>query len=470
MTEQRTDGLSYGHLGEAFYDTNNGQWLFSHQFEEGQIVQLRTSSTAQLTSCAGLHLRPIGFSATSIPSSELFPEGQQEHVSGQALHQRAKSVVAKYPELVPGLATLESFAHTSQHITSLTSIHDPLISDQLVFGRAVDLDSQNSGARTIPIIAVAAGKAGDAVRLVRVELARHGWRRHEEVSLAVPEIARGEEGWWVGNSGPIQQIRCAELAGESSTWMAIRLLHSTVILHPLYHRAPVAASSAEGVSTDGRFPPSRLDANPVLSLPIGQTGGVPHADVNFNPWYQRQIAVVDQHGTWSIWDLEGQERKRVTYELNAGKVGHIYDGYEMGNSHQNNADGWGAICVAGNVNTLVVCNRRHMAVFDVSGKPNRLGAPDLGLSRNSDWILDLRRSSRNRSHIFVLTSSRITWLHVTGACEYHGIDSPKTGATNLLSWCHFRDGEDTGLRLHVIERGGGTICCYMRSRAAQLNT
>lgn len=380
------------------------------------------------------------------------------------MHQQAKSVAKRYPEVVPGLASLEAFAHASQYITSIVSVHDPLISDQLAFGKAVDLNARKSRAKNVPIIAVVAGEAGNAVRIARINLAQYCWKPDEDLRLAVPEIFPGEDAWWAGDGGPVQQIRFAEDAGEGSTWMVLRLLQSTVILRPQYHRSPIQAYVPEGGSKSHRVSTSRLDANPVLSLPIEKTGGVTHADIDINPWYHHQIAIVDQHGAWSLWVIERQDPKRGTYNINVWKAGHMYDDDESEEPHQNDGDGWGAICFAGNPSTLVICNRRNMAVFDVSGKPVRLGAPDIGLSRPSNWILDLRRSSLNRNHLFILTSSQIIWLHVSGAGEDSSIDTVHTGATVLMSWNHFRNDDDIGLRLQVQEHNAGTVYSYTMLR------
>ncbi|KAI9928509.1 hypothetical protein MW887_001723 [Aspergillus wentii] len=33
------------------------------------------------------------------------------------------------------------------------------------------------------------------------------------------------------------------------------------------------------------------------------TGGFAHADVTFNPWYQKQFAIVDERGNWGLWEI-----------------------------------------------------------------------------------------------------------------------------------------------------------------------
>ena len=393
----------------------------------------------------GYNLNPIGAHVTSIPPPAVFQREQHKHRSSRSLRQQSRTVAKEYPEVTSSLAILPSFARSSHHITSLTATHDPLISDRLAFGKAESESARKN------ILAVTAGKAGDLVRLVRVKQTQHSWTPDRDVSLAVPEIDTTEEGWWSADGTPIQQICCAD---GSIPWMAVRLIHSTVIFRPRYARPSVATPAARGVS--GVSSHSRLDANPVASLSLHRTGGVPPADVSFNPWHQGQIAVVDQHGTWSVWDLIDQGSNSKTCAIETVAMGHIYDGHETEIPPRTIDDGWGAISFARTASTLVVCSRKFMAIFDISisSKVDRLGIRGLDLTRNSDWILDLRNSSRSHNHIFVVTSSQVLCLHIGGPGQDYTQQTPSI----LRCWYHFREGDDTSLRLHVSERDLGMIC------------
>lgn len=386
---------------------------------------------------------------TSIPPSAILPSERRGNILAQVLQQQAKAVAARHPELTPGLASLASYAHTSHHIASLTAVHDPLTSDRIAFGRAgFDATIRN-------IIAISAGEAGDLVRLIRVKPAQYSCGYDEISSVAVPEIDTREEGWWSGNGSVIQQIVCAD---GSSTWMAVRLLHSTVILRPRCRRASVLESDTR-VSSHGSCSLPHLDANPVMELSIDRTGGVPHADVVFNPWLQRQVAIMDQQGAWSVWELLAQEQDLGSYGAKSVAMGHILDGHDSELPPQDVGDGWGAVRFAGSATILVVCNRVHMAIFHISSKLTQLGVPNLELSRNSDWILDLRSSSRYRSHIFVVTSSQVFCIHVEAIGKDEGKGKMQAVATILRSWCHFREGGDTSLRLDVSDHEQG-MCWY----------
>lgn len=379
---------------------------------------------------------------TSIPPSAVPPNEQLPNISTRVLQQQAKVVAARHPELTPALASLASFAHTSHRIASLTAVQDPLVSDRLAFGRA------DCEATTTIVIAIPAGQAGELVRLIRIKPAQHGCRHDQIRSVAMPELDTREDGWWSGNGAPIQQITCAD---GSSTWMAVRLLHSTVILRPRCRNG----SDARGLSSDESLCPPHIDANPVVELSIDRTGGVPHADVSFNPWHQRQIAIVDQQGSWSVWELLAAELEMGSYGVKPVAMGHLFDCHGTEDQPEDIGDGWGAVRFAGSDRILVVCNRVHMAIFHVPSMLTQLGVPNLDLTRNSDWILDLRSSSRNRNHIFVVTSSQVFCIGVAETGDGDGKGKTQAAATILRSWCHFRESDDTSLRLDVTDHDQG---------------
>ncbi|KAI9811458.1 MAG: hypothetical protein M1827_005441 [Pycnora praestabilis] len=433
MIDHRVNDLLYGHLGEAIYDPETKSWTFNRQPGHSNILE------------------PVG-SLTNSLAPPPGPSSPVEQQSYQDIHKQACDLAKSYPELVPAVPLLSSLAFTSQAITATTSIHDPTTSDRLAFGKAADLENQRSGARTVPIVAVPGGEAGEAVRLIQVREEQLGWGTDQSPLLGITEIGGGEEALWVGDGGTVQQIRFAQSAGESSTWMAVRLLTTTVILRPLYHRVPFSTSSLERYPNSCGHAPSRLDPNPIVTLSLRLTGDAPHADVCFNPWYEKQFAVVDQKGNWSVWDVEGQKSKRSTLRTKAGKSGHISQDFdfETGESLEEEAgDGWGRICWAGDVNTLVVCNRRHMAVFDLKATLVQSHAPDLGLRMTSDWILDVSVNLHNQAHVFVLTSARLFWLEITSSGEDIDEKDVTRRAKTLLSWRHFRDREDVSLRLQL---------------------
>lgn len=318
------------------------------------------------------------------------------------------------------------------------------------FGKARDKDNRRGA--IIDIVALASGKAGEVLRIIRPQLNKIEWLGHED-GVHIEALDPGtpmEECFWAGNGGTIQQITFATQENErsswltsSSTWLAVRDTVCTTILRPLYHRNPVPAVVPLGSTF--QYPSSRIASNPIASIPIAMTGDVPHADVAFNPFYVRQVAVVDQTGSWSVWDMEGTEGK-ATFKTKQTKNGHLLDDYEPESRSEppGPEDGWGRILWAGDVNTLIVCGRRHFAVFNIKGEKSRLKIPDLFSSMSSGWILDVKQNVAQLNHVFVLTSTRIFWLEIVS-------DNDKADDVKILYSCrHFRDEDGGNMKLDVL--------------------
>jgi RNA polymerase I-specific transcription initiation factor RRN6 len=266
------------------------------------------------------------------------------------------------------------------------------------------------------------------------------------------DAASFNEGYWVGIGGRILQIAFAEKGDLQTNHLAVRQVGATTIFRPVYRSDLVPAVAPRGyVHT---YPASRLHANPIATLTAERSGLESHADVAFNPWYSRQFAVVDDFGSWSTWEFEGGYKKDSCARLIQGKRANIYDGFapDSGLKKPNNADGWHKVLWAGNLSTIVVCNRRHLAVFDVKSAPTRIQTKNFFAARNSDWILDLKRSPSNLGHLFVLTSSRIFWLEIIPDGEGENGD---IGFRIFLSYRHFRDPNDETLRLVILKGDEG---------------
>lgn len=326
----------------------------------------------------------------------------------------------------------------------------------MAWGRARHAQDKRARHRSIPILALVGGDAGQAIRLIEVRERQYRWASTDGVTLIVPEVKGSDETWWSGEGAPIQQVCFVEDVSEGGAWMAARLPRATTVFRPLYQSSPQPYPSVPASTSHGL---SHINPNPVLTLSTSQTGGVPHADVTFNPWRQSQFAVVDQDGNWGIWECERRFSTNDRYHARSIAKGTMVDhaGNRSTNISARQADGWAIIRWVTNQNTIVVCNRREMVLCDVSSKtPKRLPVPDLGIPRTPHWILDLRRSPHNSSHLFIVTSTQIFWLDVSAAAETSQESTTFFGARILVSWHHFRDSEDLSLSLDVIpvDQGG----------------
>lgn len=362
---------------------------------------------------------------------------------------------------MPAASLLPVLARQSEIVDQLASAHDPSKSDLLAFGKALDKTERSTRERYIPIAALSGGAAGELLRLVLLTGEDIGLRDKWDGKIRRLTTAGGCQGWWCGNGSPIQQLCFATTKNTRKQWLGVRYHGATSILCPLLK----STSSSRGTELSvSRYQPSEIAANHVATISIQRTGGSDHADLSFNPWNHRQLAIVDQEGVWGIWILEKQVHRKDLWTTKAGLNGQVSETLEAGpdrgvsrqknntkDSKRSSKYGWGAILWAGDGNTLVVANRRTLSVYHISETLRRLNVPDLFLSESADWILDVRRSPSDDSHIFLTTSSRIFWLRVLPLSKNDDYPDAEPGISILLSWRHFRDRDDISLRMSILK-------------------
>ncbi|KAH8811781.1 RNA polymerase I-specific transcription initiation factor RRN6-like protein [Xylogone sp. PMI_703] len=419
MTDHRVTDLSYGQLGEASYDTHEKEWHFSRSLIDGHDL---------------VQLLPFKHSISSSLNRSLKKGKEYPQHAGKQLRWLIKS----HPEAFPANPIASSLAQDELRLPSNDQCQN---GNLLVVGRALDADHM-SGSRSVRILALPTGESGNVLRFIRPSIEWLGWKEHDGVKVTLMDPSLSADGYWMRAYGPIRQIVPSSEDGAAN-WFAVRQESMITIFRPLYNKTATSSDVPEEYRRVYR--PSRLRSNPVAVLRTGDSSSVTHVDVSFNPWFIRQFGVVDEQGTWSLWIIEGRKRGHRDMEISAGRTGQIYD-----SNVPLNSDGWHRILWVANVNTIAVCGRRHLAVFDVKAKPTRLNSLDFNtIGGKSDRILDLKRSITNTSHVFVLTASRIFWIEVTPAGEGEGEAFRSLGARVLLSCRHYRDTTSATMKLVV---------------------
>lgn len=396
----------------------------------------------------------LPFTQFQPPSSQTVPKAQVK--SSTLTRPQVRALVKKRPETFPANILFGRLYRETRTLLGSPETSGGLFS----IGGAVDVERQ-PGYRTVPVIAIPHGEAGHFLRLIRPRISRYGWGRQSSIGISLLGATPLDCGHWVGTGGTIHQISFADDGNVASTWLAIRQDFETTVFRPMYDSIPQPAVVPMGYGQ--MYPPSRLSPNPVAALTAERTGSKRHVDVSFNPYYARQFAVVDDTGSWSIWNIEGRVRQRSSLELIPGKNGQTYDDYTHNPSLKDpdSADGWHRVLWAANVSTIVVCNRRHIAVFDIKSTPTRLHDAELLAPSSTDWIIDIKRSARSLSQLFVLTSSRLFWVEVVPSVE----DKEKeSGLKPILSYRHFLDSNDNSLKLTILgDTDGEYIDTYVKN-------
>ncbi|CAI7642632.1 unnamed protein product [Penicillium manginii] len=361
------------------------------------------------------------------------------------------------PKVLPDLASdWSSVRHDafSRVVANTIKSYDPQASTLLDLGYA-DPALENLNARqTVAIAAAVTGECGNIITFRILE--EDHVQLDDDHPLHIPCISDDDDdAEWSRRGAPILQVCFARSLEERPHWMAARLPDVTVIFRPrLYRREAVPTYVPESDIAEFAVPRrnSPLDANPVLEISVMQTGGAPHADVTFNPWYPRQFGIIDTEGYWTIWEITGHPRKRKSaFAAKCLKRGSLpwMDQFQDPNGPQ--YDGWASIEWVGDVSTVLVSDRRCVMVSSIIGDETRAYPVKLGLSLQSEWVLDVLRSAQNTSHFFVLTTTRLLWFDMADAQPNRGGETPSLGAR--LAWRHFRDPEDLTLRLSSVQMG-----------------
>ena len=410
----------------------------------------------QLTSGQASLILYTGANKTTVPSPLTAPKS--------SLIENKGLLPKVHPELAAGwsLVSNETLSHV---ITTTSEICDPQVSSLLDLGHAVDFENDDSGNRIVPIAVFASGECGNFISFRRIEEDTLELRQ-PTTWMRVPSIGETESAEWPTGGAPVRQICFSRTIEEKATWMAARFASSTTIFRPLYHREPVSmhVDRHSGYRSSNSTRNSRLDANALVEISSLRTGGFAHADVTFNPWYQRQFAIVDQGGNWSIWDISGRNRQNkgnwAATCVREGSLPWLDNGDNLDHDNQQRHDGWATIEWAGDVNSFIVSDRRCAILYRMENEQIWPIPIELGLKRRSEWILDIIRSSSNVSHIFVLTTTRIFWLEITSSSDFLGDGDTESSLYPRLSWRHFRDPEDTTLRLSPLLTNQGIDICF----------
>ena len=410
--------LVYGHLGVPVYDTESKKWHFARNPRSRRYIH---------------SLGPLMKATETDPIAS----------SDRGIRQLWRA----YPEVEQNL--LLELAQVSEAVIRTTSQYDPTVSDLLVVGSAVDSTTPKSWHQTQykPTVAVASGAAGEVVKLVVLNKQHLGWETDKDLQLKTFTARSDQEGWWKGNGSKIQQLIFAGREKEASSWLAVRYQGAISILKPLIRAGMVCPSNARGQIND--LPASRVDANHLKTLASADACGVPFADVAFNPWNSQQFVTVDQGGHWHIWSLEVVIKNQGLWNLVKDLSGSIIEDDILDlDTPKSISDGWARTLWACDSDTLVVASRTTFAIFDIKAKPVGRIVADLGLAKYSDWIIDVKSSPACRSHLLVLTSSRLFLLEIRPSRER---STPVDAAVILISWIHFRAHQDFSLSFSILD-------------------
>jgi RNA polymerase I-specific transcription initiation factor RRN6 len=421
--------VGYCYFGLPLYDNSERSWAFGRNPGRYHALEFLAGFELLLDGCQNMRQSSADSSEYRLASTKYL-----------------KQVLDSRHDLYNSEHLIKPSLFTSQMISKAQKNYDPLQGDVL----AVGLFRLNKETRT-PLYALPGGESGESLRLVKTEFQKYSFQDLRSYLLVPKPTAIA---WSVGRGASIRQIQFSSPQGGrdgNSKYLAVRYPTSTVIFHVNQRSISVPPT---GYVQNSKFPFASIEARRFVEIPLRSSFS--HSDIAFNPWYHRQVAVVDQSGSWLILDLKEERlvlRSQVLVASYSGTIMAKSDGggetdtksQEQPLGYQE--DGWVRFRWIADVNTLILCTRTHVEFVDIKGR--QLPARDLTTQEKDTWNLDIRVCNTNKDQYFILTTARILW------CKISPADDPKMGGKVLLSIRHGRDPRDLTMQIKVLEDDDG---------------
>ena len=330
----------------------------------------------------------------------------------------------------PAMGWIDNYFDESRTLAASTAVVDPCVGRLLAFGNVL----MGKQTRIRKIVGFATGPSRSDLALAEVPEREYSFGPGERAGLLVPQIVNADAPPAHQFPTPIRQICFSGNPYHEETLcnrMAVRTAQSTFVFKQAWER--VAGSPANvTLKSSAIILPSSREAD--------------HADVAFNPFFDSQFAIIDQRSHWTVTELGiaqfGINTLRKTSVVAEGDLAQETDGSQ---------DGWGRISWGSGINSVMVCNRRRAAIFDIREKSSAGSAIEVPAERDRSLNLDLHRGLKGND-AFLLTSVNLMWLDL------------RQTARPVLSIPHRRHLDDTSLTLELFKNNDGVSQHVITSR------
>ena len=416
MADKAFDGLPYGQFGRAIFDAENSEWNFS-----------RATQSIRL-------LRPVGEAKTIARPTAETRESQPSRSDGRdplsrRREKQARALVQSIPELQPVCDVLPELARVSEAVEHAYSQHDANTGPLIARGEVYDESRRDY----VGAIAFPSGPTGSDLCIVQGLKQRRGWDEDRSSCIETLDFS-GEEGMWKGPGVSILSLVFAQPLEQGEYYLAVRLQTEILIFRPVLKKHAVSGSS-------------RLNPKLLFSVSIDDTGSLPHMDIAFNPWFTGQLAVVNEAGSWSIWEIgrKSSSAKMIKHGSPIDTASRDCKG------KRSLDDGWGRVRWVESAATLCIASRRKLALIDLEAADELLSVEvDVGLKKGLGWILDVGTLQAFSSHLFVLTSNHIFVYRIERNHDGQILSNM------LLQTRHHRSPEDVTLHMTLCAGDHGT--------------
>jgi RNA polymerase I-specific transcription initiation factor RRN6 len=445
MADRTLGDLKYGHLGHAAYDSSSKSWLFSRNPSQDG------------------HLKILGAAQTAVPGtrSPNF-EADASVKSARSLERAFKLATFQNPDLAPlEIPELVTSGKLSEEVELLSDI--PSQSRELLaFGQILDSDPRKHES-SVNVAAFPSGVNRSILKIAKVEKNAKGWNDSKCIALSIPELSGVDSSQWDFNGAAIEQIAFASFstARGRGTFLGVQTRLQSTVFRPQYKSSDVTTllRPPPGIRPE----PSSLDLNPIFTLSAEHTEGQPHAAITFNPWYHRSFALVTERGLWYVWDIEGRTGRRNALKISPTASGSLLDGrkLEPGGQAKFFGDSWARILWVADVNTVAVCCRRGLTIFDIADRCQSLRCDGILIGSN-EWILDIKRDPLRDDQLHILTTTRLLLITIRRTVSPNDDPTPQFKYRIVSSWQHFRNSEDTSCSLSITRDDQGMVIKTLR--------
>ena len=413
--------LGVGHLGQAIYNTQTKAWEFAR--DHGQRFWI--------------HLLPGALEVVSGHQQHASDDRQDEKTRSGWRDEGIRQLIMAFPDLQPARNLLSPLARVSQAVIEVVETYDPLLGDLFTC-------CPNGSA---PMLALRDADDPGALKLLPFMERAFAWGPDAGQLWALVPANNGKP--WKGSGSPIQQLCFShpsldyhEIEAIDDAFLAVRCLEATYI----FQTGVGIQSMRDFLDTTV---PSDDIADPIVVVKRNAIPGVRPADLAFNPWNNRQLAIVDRAGTCAIIELlQSSTRSKWGYKVRRKHL-------SIEPKSPRDQDGWVKVAWADDAATVVVATRLELRIWDAFGLT--LPIPSLDLNTGNGWILDMRCSLDKPGYVFVLTSIYLFQLRVVSSAMDGATPEFHAGAHVLTNTRHYRDPKDVMLQLTLHESYDGLL-------------
>ncbi|KAK3989839.1 RNA polymerase I-specific transcription-initiation factor-domain-containing protein [Cladorrhinum sp. PSN332] len=343
-------------------------------------------------------------------------------------------------------------------------------------------DSSHGIIKKQSVLAVASGDSGNILHLVGLTREEWAW---DSAGVRVQTHTRNPrlEGEWSEGCMAITLIRFANDPKKSDPvrWLLVQRGVATTVYEPEVRTMPMPSKGVVRKHSS-RANSSQIYANPLFTIPMANTGGSLQSDACFSRSDKGlpQLAVVDQCGYWSIWDITGSLRGRPKILTPVPRLcGNSLTGSipKLPSSPANEPKPHQMIFLTLGTDPsqgvskrqgtssqipgpepdarrrlLLLSNAKALHLYDFATQSLHPVTHTV-LANDGQQIQAIMPSKLNTSHAFILTNTNILWVAAKESIAKPR-SKPSTSSTVLtleilVSCPHLKDSTDPTLRLDV---------------------